>query len=1311
MKPVGSGAHFHLKGRGDPSPLAPFLVSLPAIGIRITIDDYHRIALALRAGGSWNLDQLRGVLSSLLVRSEDKEAIFRRHFDAFFRCSPEEPAFPEIDLERALQDLRSLAGQVWWRGMSPVSSGPVEESGRPADKRPPRRDDVLLPSTESPPPAPPPARLLARVAFLAPAALVLVAVGVALYQFVGPSFYNPKPPEPRPPVQPGPPATSTPVKQPEVPRSSEEPPLPRMRMYMTPTLTASVRPGDRPLAWKLALVLLSISVPGYAFWIVRWIKRHRANLQDSAARPRLFRTASIGGAPWPRLDRATLDRFADSLGYFRSEVTGRALNVSASVETTARSGGIPSPIFESRRLIRSVVILEDLHAEAATWNPIAGELARGLNQRRVPVLHGLFRGVPDRFRDMDGKEFRLEDLEDDRIGYLVLVFSDGKGLGAPRASLALDVLARWPQVAWMQLQEQRFWDESAALPALHGLPVYPASRDGVAQALDRFTTERAPERRLDTAPEEWRGLPPRPSHGQLEEHVEMLLGDGLTWAQACAMMPPPCSLGLADCLRRRFYPHLPPDAVERLLALPGSHLSAGGIHLSRTVLGVLRTGFTIRRSAHEQREVLAFLIDQLRAVEPSDHASLAHQAWEWRLERIRLELAPDRAIPRLSVLARGPLGDAIRADLAAVRRPGTDPRDGSPIILLRDRPQNPFAITSPPLPQVARAVAGALGVAVLATWIILGSAKRAETIRVTRLGPPAIVRLQEAQGGRWVTIASETLDQDFIEFSRPEGNARIVVFSGGRTRIDEIPSQRGNIHLQLEAARSYLPCHEERPQIGLTIDRCGPAEWHDLRTAPGTSSLQKPHSARIGLAIRADSRERQPRWREFFLASAAVDVVYTVEIQEGEITPPGALRRILSDWAPWEKQVEVISWTDGRAAVPSWTSAFAGEIAFGNAEDLTFAEVTQKLPHLKTAAQKLAKLAERGTEQMASSTNSGSHPTVPGASTPADPAAPQPAGDAQERILPADEETILGLEPGEETSHPTEATPDLVNAEQPSEPQRTTKVGLVGKSFEFSIARLLPLKAGTLNGSTLNLAGAPLQVDGQYESLDPLPPGLAIDPGSGRISGTPTRSARWDVTISNGFENVVVHFEITDPRCPEAGQTLCSNECADLDTHPFHYQECFAIAPSLQLSAAQKVDEPPLWTDASLRPRRYYRLYYEWDSARTAIVVRTLSSPRGWDIDPAPLWKDLRLTPESLALRRNEILATDLEVHCSGPVRVASFSSSKRNMFEKLSTKKNWQPLRPQEWQNPAELRTQTSLVNTMAPLLDSWKELCARSR
>ncbi len=380
--------------------------------------------------------------------------------------------------------------------------------------------------------------------------------------------------------------------------------------------------------------------------------------------PRLFRAGKVGGLPAPRLDREPLDRLADCLGYFRSEEPSSDLDVPRSIKATGRCGGIPHLVFELHKRVRSVVILEDSLAEPRLWNPIAGELAEGLGSRGVPVVHGRFRGVPERFRTADGCEHEIEDLEDDRRGYLLFVFSDGKGLHHERDSFVLEALSRWPMMAWMELRERRAWDESTALPARFGLPVYPASRQGLLQVLGRFASERSSREDCSRGWETWCGVPAGGSGAQIQEHdLERLLGASLPWAQSCAMMVPPVSLGLADALRRRFHGDLPPERIERLVTLPGVFHNAAGLRFSRHVSELLRNGFLVRTTPEDQRHVLEFLIGELSKAEPEAKESLKHQAWEWRLEQLRLRLDPEPAQRRLAELMGGPLGDAIRAEL------------------------------------------------------------------------------------------------------------------------------------------------------------------------------------------------------------------------------------------------------------------------------------------------------------------------------------------------------------------------------------------------------------------------------------------------------------------------------------------------------------------------------------------------------------------------------------------------------------------------------------------------------------------------
>lgn len=88
---------------------APFLASLATIGILPTLRDYQRISRVLGAGGHWDIERLRFTLTALLVRSPEQETDFRRRFDSFFQPSQAETGLKDIDLNRALTELRQPA--------------------------------------------------------------------------------------------------------------------------------------------------------------------------------------------------------------------------------------------------------------------------------------------------------------------------------------------------------------------------------------------------------------------------------------------------------------------------------------------------------------------------------------------------------------------------------------------------------------------------------------------------------------------------------------------------------------------------------------------------------------------------------------------------------------------------------------------------------------------------------------------------------------------------------------------------------------------------------------------------------------------------------------------------------------------------------------------------------------------------------------------------------------------------------------------------------------------------------------------------
>ena len=182
----------------------------------------------------------------------------------------------------------------------------------------------------------------------------------------------------------------------------------------------------------------------------------------------------------------------------------------ASIEATGRNGGVPALKFYNRKQIRSLLILEDTLAEPRAWNPIAGELAEGMAQRGVPVVHGRFTNTPNAFKTPDGAAYELEDLEDRRRGLLVLIFTDGKGIDRETGAFALEALTHWPMVAWMELREPRHWDETSTLPTHYGFPLYPATPDGLLQAVSRFLSERGSLDDFSSVAARWAEMPPSP---------------------------------------------------------------------------------------------------------------------------------------------------------------------------------------------------------------------------------------------------------------------------------------------------------------------------------------------------------------------------------------------------------------------------------------------------------------------------------------------------------------------------------------------------------------------------------------------------------------------------------------------------------------------------------------------------------------------------------------------------------------------------------------------------------------------------------
>lgn len=416
----------------------------------------------------------------------------------------------------------------------------------PVEVDPPR------PSPPPPPPPPPPRRRQRNwwlpLALVAPLA-VLIAVALVLRPGSRPPIAPTAEPLPAPtsgPVDTGA-ASSGPVDTGAAYRNYRNVPV-----AVKSETFARLRSGAWVLPFGLGLGLLSAS----AFYgLVLYPRRNPpdeepARFDRDPRLPRHFSLGAVGGTPAPLLGDADLDELADTLGYFASSESGPTLNVPASVEGTLRRGGIPALTFFRRRRLRSVLILEDRRAEARRWNTLPAELAAGLSQRGVPVIHGSFAGAPDRYTTPDGAVHLLEDLEDQRNAFVLLIFSDGEQLQRSFNPFALEALTFWPQVAWFDLREPRFWDPGVTLLERYGLPLYPATPAGLLQALRRFLSEQRAEPASRTNGATGFDLA-EPTGAGMELYVEQLLGDTLPWAQDCALLQPispalPTSCGAAS---------------------------------------------------------------------------------------------------------------------------------------------------------------------------------------------------------------------------------------------------------------------------------------------------------------------------------------------------------------------------------------------------------------------------------------------------------------------------------------------------------------------------------------------------------------------------------------------------------------------------------------------------------------------------------------------------------------------------------------------------------------------------------------------
>ncbi|MDM8543712.1 SUMF1/EgtB/PvdO family nonheme iron enzyme [Desulfococcaceae bacterium HSG9] len=887
----------------DNFPLNSFLVSLATDGIRLSVYDYDQLIVIFQTGGIRAVSRLKHVLTALLAKNEEQQEIILRRFDNFFKLEIDaDNKDLAIDIRQIIDDLKAIA----------PDPDPVPKPPKP------------LPTPDKTEPVCHQKPYKKYIPWVL-ACLILVAAFIGVYFNFIAKKPAPKPIVPEAPVL----EVNPPVEE------KAAPPIIRKRLYPDVPYIKSIiqTPLIRSAVWmKYAVISAIIFIIAiiYAIYLFRLKKgpKDREPEYDKDA-PGYFNLGTIGAKPLPRLDDETLAFLADSMGYFQSRQPGRMLNVPASIKATLKQGGIPACTFYRRQQIRTLLILEDVYAEALDWNTIAAELANGMIRCGVPVLYGKFRGSPETFKTPDGSVYHLDDLEDHRRGILMLIFTDGKSFQRGQNIFALESISRWPMVAWMELRAKKFLDESVSLPIRNKIPLCPATKDGILQAIRRFLTEQGTREQGTDASIQDNRLPDL-ADTTLDVWAAHLLGDALPWAQDCAMIQP-ITPGLADELRMRFHPHLAPEQIECLYALPNTTQTDSGLRFSDDVLKVLREGFLTCRTDDEPKDVLKFILNRVEKAEPDEPKdSLAYLSWEAVRERVRLELGQGDG-RRFGELMHSPLGKTLGDSLSnhgfpdeQEKIPIRKPKNRAALQRLAKVEDNPLEIGNF-VKSWQRACLGVLILCFLASfgWMIKckqDASGPIPNLEITGLEKtPA--RLEIWENDTWkVEQESDEVGAFAKKPLLDNRKYRMTLYGNGYRSVKEFDTgidQKTVLGLALQDVERN--CVDKYPDIGLTVVCCpeGGAEQDQkaLKIATWKERLgdKSPTGRMMSVGLEFSEKDvttsELSNFRNALLKTGSVDVLYRVHPdQNGDGQPEQALSQFRGDLTPWLTDSQLIWW-------------------------------------------------------------------------------------------------------------------------------------------------------------------------------------------------------------------------------------------------------------------------------------------------------------------------------------------------------------------------------------------------------------------
>lgn len=674
-------------------PLAPFLLGLAAADIHVTLDDVRRVQRVLETDTDWTHERLRQVLIALLVKNEQQGEDVERLYQQFQQAEGRRTASQIVDassLQRDLQQLLVQFGQqqeqppqhinkqlgkpagvgkrFWWvltlsvvlafigtfilfRGLNTVGSNKfvlgaassdllASDSQSTSAISPSVNDSNVSSSTE----AAQQAGQEKKQETPASAASVEIktgnATGIQLSESKQLEVVNTvgvaqeKLSEP-----------TLPVVQPDIYQTSSF-----FRWDILPWWLAALLSALATLSlwWRLRKSRQMPELPPALNW----------QLDDQV----YFDPTSVG-KPMPAwLSDAILDECAESIGFFVAEDESSLLDIPATIKASAQMAGLPEVRMLQQRSLFNILVLVNVTEPSRSWCPIAYELVAGLRQRGLPVILGYLHGNLREFRTDAGELILFETLAEDRGHYVTLIFADVQIVDWQQDKLLLEELTFWPQLAWLTLSEQRFWNGCEQRLQTMGIRLWAVEPTKLVTIFHELSRETRQPHSLQFP---YQRFMRQGENEPLVGYIQRLLGDTLPLARIVAVLPPPVSPVLLVRLLREFAPNLPLTRLQRLYVLPSTEVDRVNLSWRVDILRLLRGQFHQWYCGVDKQNVRNFLLMWYQAAKPNNTTSICYYSWYWHYLRLLLEFSPKDAILEMERLYEwiNPLRRQIERDL------------------------------------------------------------------------------------------------------------------------------------------------------------------------------------------------------------------------------------------------------------------------------------------------------------------------------------------------------------------------------------------------------------------------------------------------------------------------------------------------------------------------------------------------------------------------------------------------------------------------------------------------------------------------